>query len=68
MSSREKFWRGLVVAIEQPDLLERDPDRKSLVDNYSRIAAELSEIFAQRPRSEWLERLAAQDVHSPPGW
>ena len=25
MSSREKFWRGLAAAIEQPDLLERYP-------------------------------------------
>ena len=62
MSSREKFWRGLAAAIEQPDLLERYPDRKSLVDNYAKIAAELSEIFSQRPRSEWLERLFEHDV------
>ena len=62
MSSREKFWRGLADAIEQPDLLERYPDRKSLVDNYATIAAELSAIFAQRPRSEWLERLFEHDV------
>jgi crotonobetainyl-CoA:carnitine CoA-transferase CaiB-like acyl-CoA transferase len=62
MSSREKFWRGLAAAIEQPDLLERYPDRKSLVDNYAKIAAELSAIFAQRPRHEWLERLFEHDV------
>ncbi len=62
MSSREKFWRGLAAAIEQPDLLERYPDRKSLVDNYAKIAAELAGIFAQRPRSEWLERLFEHDV------
>jgi crotonobetainyl-CoA:carnitine CoA-transferase CaiB-like acyl-CoA transferase len=62
MSSREKFWRGLAAAIEQPDLLERYPDRKSLVDNYAKIAAELSAIFSQRPRNEWLERLFEHDV------
>ena len=62
MSSREKFWRGLAAAIEQPDLLERYPDRKSLVGNYDKIAAELSGIFAQRPRREWLERLFEHDV------
>jgi crotonobetainyl-CoA:carnitine CoA-transferase CaiB-like acyl-CoA transferase len=62
MSSREKFWRGLAAAIEQPDLLQRYPDRKSLVENYAKIAAELSAIFAQRPRHEWLERLFEHDV------
>jgi crotonobetainyl-CoA:carnitine CoA-transferase CaiB-like acyl-CoA transferase len=62
MSSREKFWRGLAAAIEQPDLLERYPDRKNLVDNYAKIADELSAIFAQRPRHEWLERLFEHDV------
>jgi crotonobetainyl-CoA:carnitine CoA-transferase CaiB-like acyl-CoA transferase len=62
MSSREKFWRGLAAAIEQPGLLERYPDRKALVDNYGTIAAELSEIFQRQPRSEWLERLFEHDV------
>ena len=62
MSSREKFWRGLAAAIEQPDLLQRYPDRRSLVDNYAKIAAELSEIFSKRPRNEWLERLFEHDV------
>ncbi len=62
MSSREKFWRGLADAIEQPDLLKRYPNRKSLIDNYATIAAELSEVFLRRPRHEWLERLFEHDV------
>lgn len=62
MSSLAKFWEGLAAVIEQPDLLKRYPDRKSLVANYDRIAGELADVFAQRPRDEWLERLARHDV------
>lgn len=62
MSSLPKFWEGLAAVIEQPDLLVRYPDRKSLVANYDRIADELAEVFATRPRDEWLERLARHDV------
>ena len=66
MSSREKFWRGLAAAIEQPDLLERYPDRKSLVDNYAKIAAELSAIFAQRPRTSGWSGCSSTTFRSPP--
>jgi crotonobetainyl-CoA:carnitine CoA-transferase CaiB-like acyl-CoA transferase len=66
MSSPDKFWRGLAVVIEKPDLLQRYPDRKSRVEGYEAIGRELSEIFATRVRDEWLERLAQQDVPFAP--
>ncbi len=62
MSSLEKFWRGLAAVIEQPDLLERYPDRKSLVANYDRISRELAAVFATRDRAEWLALLEKHDV------
>ena len=62
MSSLAKFWQGLAAVIEQPDLLQRYPDRASLVANYDTIAQELAAVFATRPRAEWLERLAQHDV------
>jgi crotonobetainyl-CoA:carnitine CoA-transferase CaiB-like acyl-CoA transferase len=66
MSSVEKFWRGLAAVIEQPDLLQRYPDRKALVANYDRIARELAAVFATRPRAEWLARLERNDVPFAP--
>lgn len=62
MSSLEKFWRGLAAVIEQPNLLQRYPDRKSLVANYDRIAQELAAVFVRRPRAEWLALLELHDV------
>ena len=63
MSSREKFWRGLAAAIEQPDLLERYPDRKSLVDNYAQDRRRaVRDLRAHGRAHEWLERLFEHDV------
>jgi crotonobetainyl-CoA:carnitine CoA-transferase CaiB-like acyl-CoA transferase len=62
MSSLSKFWSGLAAVIERPDLLQRYPDRATLVANYDKIAEELAEVFASRPRGEWLERLDRYDV------
>jgi crotonobetainyl-CoA:carnitine CoA-transferase CaiB-like acyl-CoA transferase len=66
MSSPDKFWQGLAVVIEQPDLLQRYPDRKSRVESYDVIGRELAGIFARRPRDEWLDRLARHDVPFAP--
>lgn len=66
MSSVEKFWRGLAAVIEQPDLLERYPDRKSLVANYGTIAQELAAVFATRDCAEWLALLEQHDVPFSP--
>src|SRR5580704_6251450 len=62
MSSPDKFWKGLAAVIEVPDLLVRYPDRKSRVANYETIGQELAKIFIGKPRREWLDRLAQQDV------
>ena len=66
MSSREKFWRGLAAAIEQPDLLERYPDRKSLVENYAKIAAELSAISRNGPAASGWKDYSSTTCRSPP--
>jgi crotonobetainyl-CoA:carnitine CoA-transferase CaiB-like acyl-CoA transferase len=66
MSSPDKFWQGLAAVIESADLLKRYPDRKSRVTNYEAIGRELAEVFATRPRDEWLERLAQHDVPFSP--
>jgi len=66
MSSPDKFWKGLAAVIESPDLLARYPDRKSRVASYDAIGRELAAVFATRPRSEWLDRLAQHDVPFAP--
>jgi len=64
VSSTEKFWRGLLAAVERPDL-GQDPlflDRPRRVRNYHALVDALRPVFAARTREEWLERLAARDV------
>jgi formyl-CoA transferase len=68
LSSRAKFWEGLVAALERPDLLTH-PDfatREKRIENYVMLRAELGNAFAARPRSEWAQRLEAQDVPYAP--
>lgn len=68
MSVPEKFWTGLLDVLERPDLAddERFSTREARVRNYDELDRVLKEIAASRPRSEWLERLAAHDIpHGP---
>lgn len=66
LSSPQKFWQGLVTAVERPAWLTdpRFADRDARVRNYRQLSAELATVFAARPRADWLERLQANDVPS----
>ncbi|MCV0438746.1 MAG: CoA transferase [Hydrogenophaga sp.] len=68
MSSPEKFWQGLAVAMDKPDIFddERFCDRFARIANQDALIVVLRDIFKRRPRAEWCERLLAQDVpHAP---
>jgi crotonobetainyl-CoA:carnitine CoA-transferase CaiB-like acyl-CoA transferase len=68
MSSPEKFWQGLAVAIEQPDLFsdERFATRENRIVNQEALIELLGERFKRRPRDEWCARLQREDVpHAP---
>lgn len=68
LSSQEKFWEGLVRAIERPDL-GADPRFKTRMDrvaHFEVLRAELARTFATRPRAAWLARLADADVPFAP--
>lgn len=68
MSSPEKFWRGLAVAIEHPRLFEdeRFATREARIENQEQLIQLLGERFRARPRDEWCRRLAHEDVpHAP---
>lgn len=64
LSSPDKFWQGLVAALEAPEL-GTDPRfaaRDARIANYGQLRAELDRRFSARPLAHWLERLSAQDV------
>jgi crotonobetainyl-CoA:carnitine CoA-transferase CaiB-like acyl-CoA transferase len=68
LSSREKFWQGLVRALEVPEL-GTDPrfdKRMGRVDNYDALRRELNEIVQRRPRAYWIVRFEENDVPYAP--
>lgn len=68
MSSPEKFWRGLAVAIERPEIFAdaRFATRESRIDHQEALIDLLGGIFATRTRAEWCQRLEENDVpHAP---
>ena len=68
LSSLEKFWSGLVAAIEAPELAsdERFRLRQARIDNYDVLNAELDQRFSRRDLDHWIERLGRNDVPYAP--
>lgn len=68
LSSLEKFWTGLVAALESPEL-GTDPrfnPRDHRVAAYDTLRLELDARFSRQPLAYWVERLGAADVpHAP---
>ena len=68
LSSQQKFWDGLLAALERPDLATH-PDfatREQRVANYKALQAALGPTFATKPRDHWAARLEAHDVPYAP--
>jgi len=68
MSSPEKFWQGLAVAMRRPDIFAdpRFSSRESRIQHYEDLIVLLREIFAMETRDVWCERLEQEDVpHAP---
>jgi crotonobetainyl-CoA:carnitine CoA-transferase CaiB-like acyl-CoA transferase len=68
LSSPQKFWEGLVAAVERPDLLtdERFAERLNRIQHQQDLIDILTPIFATRTRQAWCDILLAQEVpHSP---
>jgi crotonobetainyl-CoA:carnitine CoA-transferase CaiB-like acyl-CoA transferase len=68
LSSLEKFWDGLVAALNAPELARdaRFNPRTARIANYEALNAELDRRFAQHDLSHWVERLQLNDVpHAP---
>jgi crotonobetainyl-CoA:carnitine CoA-transferase CaiB-like acyl-CoA transferase len=68
LSSLEKFWQGLVTALEAPELATdaRFSTRDARIASYDTLRAELDQRFARRPLSHWVERLSQNDVPYAP--
>lgn len=68
LSIPDKFWEGLLTAIEKPELGadERFNSRAKRVRNFEALTLELAAVFQTRTRAEWLQRLEAQDVPCAP--
>jgi len=68
LSSPQKFWDSLLVAIERPDLAA-DPrfvNRAARIANYEALYDVLAKVFSERPRRDWEERLRREEVpHAP---
>jgi crotonobetainyl-CoA:carnitine CoA-transferase CaiB-like acyl-CoA transferase len=68
LSSLEKFWNGLVGALEAPELASdpRFTTRLARIDNYEALGAELDSRFGRRPLAFWVEQLGRNDVPFAP--
>ena len=68
LSSLEKFWDGLVTALEAPELGsdERFCRRQARIDNYESLNVELDRRFSRQGLAHWIERLGRHDVPYAP--
>jgi crotonobetainyl-CoA:carnitine CoA-transferase CaiB-like acyl-CoA transferase len=68
LSSLEKFWTGLLAALDAPDLGTdaRFETRLKRIDNYDDLGRELDRRFSQQPTAHWVSKLGASDVPFAP--
>ncbi len=68
LSSLEKFWLGLVKALDADEFTRdaRFNERLSRIANYEALGTELDSRFRRRTQAEWCARLSDNDVpHAP---
>ncbi len=68
LSSLEKFWDGLVTALDAPEL-GSDPrflTRQARIDNYESLNVELDRRFGARDLTHWTGQLGRHDVPFAP--
>jgi crotonobetainyl-CoA:carnitine CoA-transferase CaiB-like acyl-CoA transferase len=68
LSSREKFWQGLVAALDAADIAgdQRFRTRQGRIDHYEALSAALDAAFSRRPAQDWIDRLGRHDVPFAP--
>ncbi len=68
LSSLEKFWQGLLVALDAPELSAdlRFNTRLGRIAEYEALQVELDDRFARQSLAYWVERLQKNDVPYAP--
>jgi crotonobetainyl-CoA:carnitine CoA-transferase CaiB-like acyl-CoA transferase len=68
LSSLEKFWDGLVTALDAQELRadERFRHRQARIENYEALNIELDRRFSSRELAHWVEQLGRNDVPYAP--
>jgi crotonobetainyl-CoA:carnitine CoA-transferase CaiB-like acyl-CoA transferase len=68
LSSLEKFWTGLLAALDAPELGTdaRFETRLKRIDNYDELGRELDRRFSQQPTAHWVAKLGDSDVPFAP--
>lgn len=68
LSSLEKFWVGLMAALDADRLATdgRFATRQARIDNYESLGQELDALFSRRPLQHWIDRLGENDVPFAP--
>jgi crotonobetainyl-CoA:carnitine CoA-transferase CaiB-like acyl-CoA transferase len=68
LSSLEKFWDGLVTALDAQELRadERFRHRQARIENYEALNIELDRRFSRRELAHWIEQLGRNDVPYAP--
>jgi crotonobetainyl-CoA:carnitine CoA-transferase CaiB-like acyl-CoA transferase len=68
LSSLEKFWEGLVSALEAPELGSdtRFCTRQARISHYELLNAELDARFSRQDLAHWVEQLGRHDVPYAP--
>jgi crotonobetainyl-CoA:carnitine CoA-transferase CaiB-like acyl-CoA transferase len=68
LSSLEKFWTGLVAALDAPQLAvdPRFATRLARIENYDALGRELDQLFSRHPTAHWVEQLGTKDVPFAP--
>jgi crotonobetainyl-CoA:carnitine CoA-transferase CaiB-like acyl-CoA transferase len=68
LSSLEKFWDGLLAALDAPELAgdARFSTRQARIANYEALNVELDRRFSGRPLAHWVQHLGQNDVPYAP--
>lgn len=68
LSSLDKFWEGLIGALDAPELGtdERFRTRQARITHYESLNAELDRRFSRHDLAHWVERLGQNDVPYAP--
>jgi crotonobetainyl-CoA:carnitine CoA-transferase CaiB-like acyl-CoA transferase len=67
-SALDKFWQAMCRVIGREDWIEKYPKRMDRVEHYETIAVAVNEIFAGKPRAEWVALLDKEGVPFAPAY